>query len=138
MTRMAIVGTTALGVAALVALGADPFTHAYTGIASQTDSLGRQVPVQTLPPAPVAYAIGAGEAQAEPDISEGKIPLRIDVLGRRVFSRTNHPWSRQARETQTGLSGAFQPEAQSQKSEIGYSIDSLGRKVPNQTVSPLG
>ena len=138
MKRMAIVGTTALGVGALVVLFAAKCAHAETGIQYQTDALGRVVPTQTVFAARGIDTGGAIKAQAEPNVSEATVKFSIDALGRKVWSQTTHPWLQQARRPQTAAIGAIQPEAIAEVFEVPYSTDSLGRKVPNQTVSPLG
>lgn len=156
MTRMAIVGTVALGVGALVALFATQCAHADTGIRYQSDALGRQVPAQTVFPARESQAGKLSKAQAEPNnseakairakrsagtgrvLAEAKAQFRIDGLGRKVPNQTTSPWVERARRALNTVPSMIQSEAEADSAGIRYHTDSLGRKVSNRTLVPLG
>jgi len=142
MKRMAIVGSMVLGLGTLVALGAAQCVHADAGIWYRTDSLGRQVPAQTLSSwkerTGVTHTSSAGEAQVEPSMRNATMRFRIDGLGRKVPNQTTSPWVERARRALSTVPSMIRSEAEAKPAGIRYYTDSLGRKVPSQTIAPLG
>lgn len=138
MKPIAIVGTAALGVGALVALFATQCAHADTRNRYQTDVLGRKVPAQTVLPVRESQVGRLSKAQAELNNNEARVQFRIDGLGRKVPNQTTSPWVGRARRALSTVPSMIRSEAEAESAGIRYYTDSLGREVPSQTIPPLG